>query len=113
MLLIGMACVLPWTPEEALFILGYVPIYALLSLSPYYYFPLALMPAMMTGLQQRQKILLTGVLTAFLAFQLAFWGGAYISFTFMDHFITQLMFLCFVLSVLLILRWGMASQSAK
>ena len=85
--LILLTCAAAWcVPEEALFACGFVPIYALLALSPYYYFALALLPFMAVGMARSQWAILVGLLVIVLGVHLAMWGGSYISFVFARHF---------------------------
>jgi hypothetical protein len=85
-ILIVLMCGAVWcVPEEAQMALGFVPIYALLALSPYYYFALALLPFMAIGLDRSQFAGVVGLLVVVLGVQLAIWGGSYISFVFWRH----------------------------
>jgi len=85
-LLILLMCGAVWcVPEEAQMALGFVPFYALLALSPYYYFALVLLPFMAVGLDRSQFAALVGLLVVILGIQLALWGASYISFGFWRH----------------------------
>jgi hypothetical protein len=98
--LIGLFVAAVWrVPEQAALAFGVVPMYALLAMSPYYYFALALMPFMAVGLPAgRFKVLAGGVALLF-AVNLAIWNGSYISFSFGWHAATQALFAAFMLLV--------------
>ncbi len=79
-MLIVLMCGAVWcVPVEAQMALGFVPLYALLALSPYYYFALALLPFMVVGLDRSQFAAVVGLLVAVLGIQLALWGSSHTS----------------------------------
>lgn len=87
------------------FIYGYLLIYVLLSLSPYYYLILAILPFVFWDYSIIvRRFAIVGTFILFLIHFLLFSNG-YISFTYFNHLISQLLILCFfiVLSLLLIL----------
>jgi hypothetical protein len=85
-MLIGLMCGAVWcVPEETQMALGFVPLYALLALSPYYYFALVLLPLMAVGLDRSQFAAVVGLLVVVLGIQLALWGASYVSFVFWRH----------------------------
>jgi hypothetical protein len=91
-LLIVLMCGAVWcVPEEAQMALGFVPFYALLALSPYYYFALALLPFMVIGLDRSQFAAVVGLLVVALGVQLALWGGSYVSFVFWRHAVSEVL----------------------
>ena len=88
LMLLSLAAV--WlAPQEAALAFGFVPLYALSALSPYYYFALALLPFMALGLARAQYRTLVGALALLLGANLAIWGGSYITFSFRWHAVTQ------------------------
>jgi hypothetical protein len=84
------------------FALGFVPLYALLALSPYYYFALALLPFMAVGMARRQYRILVGMLAVLFAVNLEIWGGSYISFSFGWHAVSQVLIATFVVLAALV-----------
>jgi hypothetical protein len=91
-ILIVFMCGAVWcVPEEAQMALGFVPIYALLALSPYYYFALALLPFMAIGLGRSQFAAVVGLLVVVLGIELAIWGGSYVSFVYWRHAASEVM----------------------
>ena len=102
-LLIGLSAAAVWSgPEQAALAFGVVPMWALLALSPYYYFVLALLPFMAIGLPRDQYRMLVAAVAVLLAVNLAIWNGSYISFSFGWHAVTQVLFAMFTLLVPLI-----------
>lgn len=89
-------------PDEAVFALGFVPLYALLALSPYYYFSLALLPFMALGIARRQYRILVGMLALLFAVNLEIWGGSYVSFSFGWHAVSQGLIALFVVLAALV-----------
>ena len=83
-------------PDQAALAFGFVPIYALLALSPYYYFALALLPFMAVGLPRAQYSAMVGAVAVLLAVNLAIWNGSYISFSFGWHAVTQVLIAVFI-----------------
>jgi hypothetical protein len=99
-LLIVLMCGAIWgVPEEAQMALGFVPIYALLALSPYYYFALALLPFMIVGLDRSQFVAVVGLLVVVLGIQLAIWGQSYISFVFWRHAASEVLMATVMLAI--------------
>ena len=91
-LLIVLMCGAIWcVPEEAQMALGFVPFYALLALSPYYYFALVLLPFMVIGLGRPQFAAVVGLLVVVLGVQLAIWGGSFVSFVFWRHAVSEVL----------------------
>jgi hypothetical protein len=89
-------------PEEAVLALGFVPLYALLALSPYYYFALVLLPFMAVGIARRQYRILVGMLAVLFAANLEIWGGSYVSFSFGWHAVSQVLIAGFVVLAALV-----------
>ena len=85
--------------ENSLPVLGFVGLYALLSLSPYYYFSLALTPLMLDGMQKRERNILLGLVISLLIVHLVWWGGSYISFSFSGHEYSEFLFAVVMLAV--------------
>jgi len=112
-LLIGLFVAAVWSvPEQAALAFGFVPIYALLALSPYYYFALALLPFMAVGLPRVQYNAVIGAVAVLLAVNLAIWNGSYISFTYWWHAVTQLLMGAFIVLLALIpLLWRLPPES--
>ncbi len=102
-LLIALMCGAVWcVPEDARMALGFVPMYAMLALSPYYYFALALLPFMIVGLGRTQFSVVVGLLVVVLGIQLAIWGGSYISFVYWRHVASEVLIASLVLVVPLV-----------
>jgi hypothetical protein len=102
-LLIGLAVAAVWSvPEQPAPAFGFVPIYALLALSPYYYLALALLPFMAAGIGRTQYKILVGALAVLFAANLAIWNGSYISFSFGWHAVTEGLIAAFMLLITLI-----------
>lgn len=102
-LLIVLMCGVVWcVPEDARMALGFVPMYALLALSPYYYFALALLPFMIVGLDRTQFSVLVGLLVTVLGIQLAIWGGSYISFVYWRHVASEILIASVILVIPLV-----------
>jgi hypothetical protein len=99
-LMIALSAAAVWVvPEQAALTFGIVPMYALLALSPYYYFALALLPFMADGLAPRQFRAVIGALAVLFAVDLAIWNGSYISFAFGWHVVTQVLMAIFIVLV--------------
>jgi hypothetical protein len=78
-------------PAGAVFALGFLPLYALLTLSPYYYFALALLPFMAVDVARRQYRILVGALVLVFVINLEVLAGSDISFSFWRHAVSQLL----------------------
>jgi hypothetical protein len=76
-------------PQEAALAFGFVPLYALAALSPYYYFALTLLPFMLLGIPRAEYGKMVGALAVLFGVNLAIWGGSYVTFSFGWHAVTQ------------------------
>jgi hypothetical protein len=102
-MLIVLMCGAVWcVPEEAQMAFGFVPLYALLALSPYYYFALVLLPFMAVGLDRPQFAAVVGLLVAVLGIQLALWGASYVSFVFWRHAASEVLTASLIVGIALV-----------
>lgn len=97
-------------PREQALLLGFLPLYALVAISPYYYFSIVLLPFMAYGIRTKRYYLIIGLLAVLLTRHLFASGGHYISFTFSNHFVSEIQLLLFTLAVPLIAVYGMAKK---
>lgn len=85
--MVGVSVLIPF---ESLFLLGFLPLFALVSLSPYYYLDLALVPYMAVGLGKKARLHLILLLLLSFFIGLLYRQELDISFGYLENLITQL-----------------------